>query len=185
MRHLSLPARLILLLVAALSVCAYLVIADIGVNAGLVHHGVRVGHVDIGRMTDGEALDAVESAGEQMAETPIVFTADGFQMYSWTPAELGWQPRATLMVERALKVGRRESVGRSVWERVRSYFGGLTVRWERPKGWRVERAIADVAGDGFLLGREVDTERMARMIRHAVRSWPRREFYEIPLVTGS
>jgi hypothetical protein len=181
MKQLSMTAKLVLVLVATFGVCAYLVVADLGINAGLIHYGVNVGHVDVGRMTDGEAAHAIEEAGAEMAAAPVVFTADGLPLYSWMPDELGWQPRAKLMVERALKVGRRKALSTSISERFSSYVGGLTVRWERPKGWRVDRAINDVAADAALIGLDVDEEKMERMIRHAVRSWPRKELYEIPL----
>jgi hypothetical protein len=182
MKQLSITARIVLSVVAAFGACIYLVVADLGINAGLIHYGVSVGQVDVGRMTDGEAGQLIEEAGEEMAASPIVFTADGLPMYSWLPDELGWQPRATLMVERALKVGRREALTTSISERFSSYFGGLILRWERPKGWRVRQAIADVAADAALIDLDVDEEKMARMIRHAARSWPRKEFYPIPLI---
>jgi hypothetical protein len=167
--------------VAALGLCAYLVVADLGLNAGLIHYGVNVGHVDVGRMTDGEAALAIQEAGEEMAASPIVFTTDGLPLYSWLPEELGWQPRSTLLVDRALKIGRRDALTKSISERFSSYFGGLTLRWERPKGWRVDRAIDDVAADAGLIDLDVDEDRMARMIRHALRSWPRKGLYQIPL----
>jgi hypothetical protein len=181
MKQLSVTARLVLCLVAALGACVYLVVADLGINAGLIHYGVQVGHVEVGRMTDAEATQTIEDAGAEMAATPIVFTADGLSTYSWLPEELGWQPRATLMTERALKVGRRRVLTQSISERVASYFGGVTLRWERPRGWRVNRAVEDVAADAALMGLDVDEAKMARMIRHAARTWPRKNSYQIPL----
>src|ERR671914_593287 len=117
MKQLSVTARLVLCLVAVLGTCVYLVVADLGINAGLIHYGVQVGHVDVGRMTDTEATRTIEDAGAEMAASPIVFTADGLPTYSWLPEELGWQPRATLITERALKVGRRRVLTQSISER--------------------------------------------------------------------
>jgi hypothetical protein len=180
MKQLSVAAKLTLGTLAAVALISYLAVVDLGMNAGLIHYGVSVGHVDIGRMTNSEAMEAIEVAGAEMSAEPIVFGGGGLPLYSWLPAELGWQPRASLMVERASSVGRRNSLTTSISERVRSYLGGLTVRWERPKGWRVKGVIADVVVGAAARNIEVDTEKLERRIRRAVRSWPREEVYEIP-----
>jgi hypothetical protein len=182
MKQLSLRARLVLAAVASLGICAYLVIADLGMNAGLIHSGVSVGEVEVGRMTGGEAFEALQDAGTEMAAAPVVFTTDGLPLYSWLPDELGWRPQASLLVERALKVGRRHALSKSLSERWSGYFGGVTIKWERPKGWRVTRAVDDVSADAALINLDVDETRMARLLRHAVRSWPRKELYQIPLM---
>jgi hypothetical protein len=182
MKQLSPAARLILAAVATLGICAYLAIADLGMNAGLIHWGVSVGSVDIGRMTGGEAFQALQDEGAEMAATPVVFTTDGLPLYSWLPDELGWRPQASLLVERALKVGRRHALTTSISERWSGYFGGVTIKWDRPKGWRVARAVDDVSADAALINLDVDEAKMTRMLRHAVRSWPRKELYQIPLM---
>jgi hypothetical protein len=182
MKQLSLSARLVLTALASLGICAYLVIADLGMNAGLIHWGVSVGEVDVGRMTGGEAFDALQNAGTEMAATPVVFTTDGLPLYSWLPDELGWRPQAPLLVERALKVGRRHALTTSISERWSGYFGGVTIKWDRPKGWRVTRAVDDISADAALINLDVDETKLARMLRHAVRSWPRKELYQIPLM---
>jgi hypothetical protein len=181
MGQLSLKARIVLSAVAAVGISAYLVVADLGINAGLIHSGVSVGVVDVGRMTESEAFQALQEAGAEMAASPVAFTTDGLPLYSWVPAELGWRPQPTLIVTKAMKVGRRNALTRSLQERWSGYFGGVTIKWDRPKGWRVQRVIDEVSADASLIGLDVDEAKMALMIRHAVRAWPRKDFYQIPL----
>jgi hypothetical protein len=181
MSQISLTAKIVLALVAAAGVVFYLVVLDLGINAGLIHGGVRVGHLDVGRLTDTEAQRLINDVGREMQATPIKFTADGLPMYSWTPDELGWQPRPKKMVARAMKVGRRGDFGRSLGDRLKAWFGGVKIRWERPKPWRVRREVNHVAAEAALVDMDVDKARLQFLIRKATWDWPRAPFYEIPL----
>jgi hypothetical protein len=180
-RRISLTAKILLGLVALAGVLVYLAVIDLGINAGLIHSGVRVGHLNVGRLTDTEAERLIKQVGEEMRSTPIVFTADGLPLYSWTPDELGWQPRPKRMVQRAMKVGRRDDFGKSLSDRLKAWFGGVKIRWERPKPWRVRRVVEAVATDAALLDLDVNKARMHYLIRKATWAWPRQSFYEIPM----
>jgi hypothetical protein len=180
-KQISLTAKIVLGLVALGGVVLYLVVLDLGVNAGLIHSGVRVGHLDVGRLTDTEAQRLISDVGKEMQETPIVFTADGLPLYSWSPDELGWQPRPQKMVERAMNVGRRGDFGASLSDRIKAWFGGVKIRWERPKPWRVRREVNAVAAEAALLEMDVNKARLKFLIRKATWAWPREPFYEIPL----
>jgi hypothetical protein len=85
------------------------------------------------------------------------------------------------MVERAMNVGRRRAFGASLSDRMKAWFGGVKIRWERPKPWRVRREVNVVAAEAALLEMDVNKARLHYLIRKATWAWPRAAFYEIPL----
>ena len=160
---------------------AYAIVLDLGLNAGLIHEGVRIGHLDVGRMTEIEARRMVDRAGLEMMQSPVSFTTDGLPIYAWTPEELGWDHRPTLMSELAMNVGRRAELLASLGDRVKAWVKGVKIRWERPNPWIVRRTVKEVAADGLEAGLTIDKARMQYLIRKAIWSWPRAPVYEIPL----
>jgi hypothetical protein len=156
-------------------------VADLGINAGLIHYGVQVGHVDVGGMTPGEAERVIGEVGDEMLATPIAFAAEGLGPYTWSPAELGWEPRKFDLVQRAMNVGRRPNLFRSLGDRVTSWFAGVEISWGQPRQRRVGKVVAQVAEEGELLGLVVDRARLRVLIEEAIWDWPRQPVYEIPL----
>jgi hypothetical protein len=166
--------------VALLGIFTFVVIADLGINAGLIHYGVRVGHIDVGGMSPLAAERVIESVGAEMASTPIIFRGGGLGPYSWTPFELGWEPKKFEMSAKAMKVGRRGNVFRSFGDRVKSWTKGIKIRWDRPRRPIVRREVRAIAEEAELVGLTVDKSKMQFLIRKATWDWPRDPFYEIP-----
>jgi hypothetical protein len=166
--------------VALLGIFTFVVIADLGINAGLIHYGVRVGHIDVGGMSPLAAERVIEDVGAEMASTPITFRGSGLGPYSWTPLELGWEPKKFEMSAKAMKVGRRGNVLRSLGDRVKSWTKGIKIRWERPRKPTVHREVRAIAEEAEVVGLTVDKSKMKYLIRKAIWDWPRDPFYEIP-----
>jgi hypothetical protein len=163
-----------------LGIFTFVVIADLGINAGLIHYGVRVGHINVGGMSPLAAERVIEDVGDEMASTPIVFRGGGLGPYSWTPSELGWDPKKFEMSARAMKVGRRGNVLRSFGDRVKSWTKGIKIRWERPRKPAVHREVQAIAEEAEVVGLTVDKSKMKYLIRKAIWDWPRDPSYEIP-----
>ena len=181
MGNLSVTSKIVMTAGALLGIFTFIVIADLGVNAGLIHYGVRVGHIDVGGMSPLEAERVIEEVGAEMAATPIVFQGGGLGPYSWIPSELGWNPRKFEMSDKAMKVGRRGNVLRSLGDRVKCWTKGIKIRWYRPRRHRViRREVQAIAAEAELLGLTVDKAKMQFLIRKATWDWPRDPFYEIP-----
>jgi hypothetical protein len=180
MKNLSATAKIVMGLVALLGVFVVLVVADLGVNAGLIHYGVRVGHIDVGGMTPAEAERVIGEVGTEMQTTPIVFSSEGLGPYTWTPEELGWEPRKLDLAERAMKVGRRSDIFLSFGDRIKSWFKGIKIRWERPDRGVVRREVREIADEAELIGLVVDKAKMQYLIRKATWDWPREPVYAIP-----
>jgi hypothetical protein len=180
MRNLSASAKIVMALATLLGIFAFLVVADMGVNAGLIHYGVRVGHIDVGGMSPTEAERVIGEVGEEMQFAPIVFSAEGLGPYTWTPDELGWEPRKLDLTQRAMNVGRRSDVFLSFGDRVKCWFKGIKIRWERPNRGAVRREVREVADEAELVGLTVDKAKMQFLIRKATWDWPRDPVYEIP-----
>ena len=174
-------ARIVMVSVGLLGVLAFIVIAELGINAGLIHYGVKIGHLDVGGMTPREAERLIEDVGREMASTPIVFRGGGLGPYSWTPSELDWEPRKVEMSRQAMDVGRTGNLFRSLADRVKSWTGGIRLRWSPPDRGKVELVALIVAQDADETTRlTVDEAKLESLIIEAVWDWPRARFYEIP-----
>jgi len=166
--------------VAVVGLFTFVVIADLGINAGLIHYGVKVGHLDVGGMSPVAAERLIEDVGREMASTPIVFRGGRLGTYSWMPSELEWAPRKFEMSAAAMKVGRRGNILRSLGDRLKSWTRGIQIDWAGPSRQRVRLLVRAVAEDAEGLGLTVDQEDMQALMREAAWDWPRRPFYEIP-----
>src|SRR5919106_2119536 len=95
-------------LVGVLALIGYLVLIDLGINAGRVHAGVRVDGIDVGGLTLAEALATLEDAGQDLKGQEVIPTAEGFDC-RFTPREAGWRPQAVATVRMAMRVGRADA----------------------------------------------------------------------------
>jgi len=166
--------------VGVVGIFSFVVIADLGINAGLIHYGVKIGHLDVGGMSPVAAERLVQEVGREVASTPIVFRGGSLGTYSWTPSDLGWEPRTFEMTERAMKVGRRGNVFRSFGDRLRSWAGGIQIRWGAPSRNMIRLLALAVAEEAERQGLAVDQAELQSRMRAATWDWPREPFYEIP-----
>jgi hypothetical protein len=169
---------IVVAVVAALAV--YLVVLDLGINAGRIHRGVSVGDVDIGGMTQAEAVEFLTEVGRDMRNSSITFTTGDVEI-EVLPADLKWWPYAEDMAKKAMEVGRKGSVLNAASQRWRAWISGISVNWGRAGPRLVEQQIEEMSSELSSQGYELDEQEMFRVLRHAIWQWPRRDAYEIPL----
>ena len=187
---LSRLARTVLTVVAVLVALAYVVVVDLGVNAGRIHHGVEIrGGVDVGGLTAPEAEEVLLDRTEVMRFTPVLLGGKGISVRFYPnlpPGEpdaiaVGWQPRRGETIAAALEVGREDAPLGALVDRWRAWLGGVVVPLQgRPHAPRVTALIDLVEQRGEERGYELNREALRLKIRRALNRWPRRPFYRIP-----
>jgi hypothetical protein len=181
MRGLALRHRVVLVGAAVLGLALYLVIADFGINAGRIHHGVRVGDIDVGGMVEADAVEYLADVGGEMRDAPIAFSAEGLN-FNFTPREFGWLPLERPSAQRAHEVGREGGVVKALSERARATWSGVSVRWpDKLNRKRIGTRLKTLDRQARALGYTLDRKEMWWRIKQAIWSWPRATFYEIPV----
>jgi hypothetical protein len=159
----------------------YLVLADFGVSAGLIHRGVRVATVDLGGLTESQAAGLLERRATELRDAPIVFKAPGVS-FVLDPKEVDWQPQADRSARAAMAVGRAGGAFQALADRFRGWFGGVKLDWYgAPNGFKVGRFIDRVEGRARALGYGLRRYKLRRKIRRGLNTWPRRPL-RIPVV---
>lgn len=189
---LSRLAKILLSAAVVVSVLAYLVIVDLGINAGRIHYGVEIeGGVDVGGMTAAEADDALETRADEMASAPITLAAEGISVrfYPRLPPTVsedelgvGWFANRPETIAAALGVGRDSGPLRAVLDRAKAWITGVKVTWKgRPTAFKVSRLLDVIERRAEQRGYELDRTRLRIKIRRVLNTWPRKDFYRIPL----
>src|SRR3712207_6291927 len=121
-------ARIALVLAVLAAVAAYVVVVDLGVNAGRIHYGVEIRRgLDVGGMTPSEADELLKERAKLMLEDDILLGGQGVSVrfYPQQPESAadevlvaGWAPRRGETIEHAMAVGREGGP-----------FGALGERW--------------------------------------------------------
>jgi hypothetical protein len=179
-RNLSKTARIVMASVAVLGILAFLVIAELGINAGLIHYGVKIGHLDVGGMSPVAAERLLDRVGKEMESAPVVFRGGALGTYSWLPSELGWEPRKFEMSQQAMNVGRKGNLLRSLSDRIKSWTQGVELHWAPPSRDHVDELADTVAQEAEERGFKVDLAELKARMLQATWDWPRKPFYEIP-----
>jgi hypothetical protein len=167
--------------VGVLVLIGYLVLIDLGVNAGRVHSGVRVDGVDVGGLTLTEAAALLNDVGEELKQEEIIPTAEGFDC-RFTPEEVGWGPQPFDTVRRAMRVGRDDAPFGALADRARAYFDGIEIDWAgNPNKLKVKQLLNRCEDQAAALGVVIDRRALRFEIGQAITSTTRRRF-EIPLI---
>ena len=178
--NLSARAKAALALVLVFGMAVWVVLLDLGINAGRVHYGVHVRGVDVGGMTLEEAMEVLQERGEELRYEPVVFSAEGMNC-SFIPDDVGWGPKPKSTAENARDIGFRGGVLTSLRDRVKAWFTGVRVDWAgKPKFWKVTPLIDDCEKQANGLQLELDRYKLRRRMRRAIVTWPRRIF-EVPV----
>ncbi len=176
-------AKLLLTVAVALGLAAYLLVVDLGVNAGRVHYGVEVPGLDLGGMTEAEAIPKLEELGTTIRDAPLVFTTPGFDC-RFAPRQLGWGPQPFDTFRTALKVGRSGGVWTSLRQRARAWFGGAQISWAGSlRRSAVDRWLEDceALADGMRVA--IDIDKLRNELERLVETWPRGQIYNLPLAS--
>lgn len=166
-------AKVLLALATLVGIAAYLVVVDLGIFAGRIHHGVHVRYLNVGGLTKDEATEVLEEEAERLATTPVILTQQGMSC-SFEPTELGWDPRPPETATAAYRVGRGADWLVALGNRIKAWAGGATIDWND----RFDRsAVSDLLdrceeqADG--LGYDLRRFKLRARIREAIKTWPR------------
>jgi hypothetical protein len=159
----------------------YLVVVELGISAGRIHHGVSLSGVDVGGLNETEAVDRLEERAGRLEEAPIVVQGGGIER-RLHPATILWRPRLDRSASKAMGVGRDGGLLRALGDRLQAWFGGVDIVWPA-KAVDAKAVVAFMDGieaDAAELGKRLDRALLRRRIRTAITTWPR-EQVAIPL----
>jgi hypothetical protein len=178
---LSRPALAMLAVAIGAAILAWLVIVDLGVNAGRIHYGVSVGDVDVGGLTEADAARVLGRHGAILRDEPVVPTAPGLDC-DFIPGRIGWGPQPFDTARLALRVGRAGGPIEALADRIHAWFGGVTVSWsDSPDPKKLGRLLSRCEKQAEALGGHIDLPRFKHLIDLYIVTWPRAPF-EIPML---
>ena len=174
---LSLRTKLVLAVSALGLVFVYLVVVDVGISAGRIHHGVMVDSIDVSGMTYPEAIDALTPRADELANAPLLLYRGSIKVHLY-PIDAGYQPKPALTALAAMRVGRDHAPFGAIGDRIHAWFGGVKVRWQpgantRKLGKLVARYQVDLAKKGLTMS-DADRRKLRYKIRVGLNNWPRR-----------
>ncbi|HVF52461.1 MAG TPA: hypothetical protein VNC78_02530 [Actinomycetota bacterium] len=179
--NLSASGKALLALLVVIGVAAYIVVVDMGVSAGRIHAGVRLGTFDLGGLTEGEAADLLEEQGGEMETSPIVFSIEGFDC-RFVPEELGWGPQPFDTAAAAMAVGRDGGAGPVLADRARAWVSGIEIEWSgAPKPRAVNAWLDDCEELASAMGVTLDRARLRHDLKEAIETWPRPQVWPLPV----
>jgi hypothetical protein len=180
---LSGPARALLVASIATAVLVYLVIVELGVNAGRIHYRVSlVGGVDLGGLTEDEARAMLLRRAQLLSSGRIHFGAEGIGSVVFTPEQVGWRGGPLKTLDEAMGVGRDAGWLGALGERLQAWLFGVRLRWAKGADVRRVTEIIDrVEREANARGKVLNRPRFRSKIRRALVSWPRKRLYRIPV----
>lgn len=176
----SFTRRVALVLGGVVGAVALLILVDLGISAGRIHHGVFVDQIDVGGMTEVEAARRLRVRARDYRREPLVLITEGLT-YPISPARVGWEPRPAETARRAMRVGRTDLPVGALADRLEAWIGEVVVGWAGEiDPVRLGRVVDDVERRVAALGKSIDREELARRIELAVALLPRGPV-EIPI----
>jgi len=168
-----LPPKLVAL-VTVLATAAYLLVLDLGVSAGRVHHGVSVQGTDLGGLTEPEAVERLQQRARELKQEPIAIAGRGLELMV-LPTDVRWRPRAEDTARRAADLGRAGGPLGALWDRLRAWFGAVEVDWAgKPHAAKMVALVESIDAEAEARGLDVYRATLRRRIRMAMAAWPRR-----------
>ncbi len=172
----SRTARILLALGLVVAVVCYFVLLDFGINAGRIHYGVSVEGVDVGGMTEIEAVRVLAERGEDLQHSPVILATEGFDC-RFIPDEIGWDAQPVATAEAARQVGARGGIFRALGDRLRAWFEGVEIEWiDKPRAKKIRALVDECEQHAQALGLQVNRWRLRKRIRRSIVTWPRRTF---------
>lgn len=170
---LSLRAKIVLTVLILVGIAVFLLIVDLGVNAGRIHHGVHVTDMDLGGLTREEAVERLSERGFDLQEAPVIVTRENVSCH-FVPTELGWEAKPFETAVAAYRIGRGESRMKALGTRIRAWFGGVTIDWaDELDRAAVKRLLDRCEFHAEAVGYEVRRYRLRQKIARAITTWPR------------
>jgi hypothetical protein len=173
---LSRTSKVLLTASALVGLGLFLVIVDLGIDAGRIHYGVRIDHLNLGGLTELQALDVLNRRADEMRRAPIVFRKKGATC-TFLPVDVGWTPEVHRALGEAMAVGRRGAIIEAAGERLDAWFGSVQVHWpDRPVPRKMGQVVDRCRKLARSSGLRLAPWRMRLRIRRALVAWPRRVF---------
>ena len=174
-------AKLLLATGVAAGIVAYVVIVDLGVNAGRIHYGVSVEGVYVGGLTVPEAVDRLTERGKEIKGATVTFSVPGVNCY-FLPRDVGWGPQPADTAKRAIEVGRAHAPFGALLDRIDAWLGGIQIGWAGAvKPPKVDRFLDECADNAMGQGLVVDRDRLRTAVARAIVTWPRPVSFRLPL----
>ena len=180
---LSPTARLVLGAVSLVALLLYVLVVELGVNAGRIHIGVSVRGTDLGGLTVEEAQERLEEFANRSRLEKVTFGAAGLDRLVISPADLNWRPEPGVTARQAAAIGRSGGLVEALRQRARAYFGGIDLKWAGgPKGAKVSKLIDAIEERARAQGLELRRAKLRGKIKRVLQAWPRQGWYRIPIV---
>lgn len=182
--NLSRNSRAAIISTVVAATLGWLVLVDLGVNAGQIHYGVRASRgYSVGGMTEEEAGAALVERMELAGSNTLILSSAGIRVRVKPIRDLGWRPRPIATAHQAMRVGRDGTLLVALANRARAWFGAVTVPWQggfnprRVSGFinRVEDEVTDA-------GHDLDRAKLRGKIKRLSVQWPRRRWYRLPVL---
>ena len=138
---------------AAVVLVVTLTVADFGLSAGKVHHGVRVSGVDVGGRSEADAAAYLDSELALRAAEPVVLRAAG-KTASVTATEVAISFETTSLARAAYDVGRSGDVMRDIGDRLKAWIA----RVELPAVPTADPDRVEAVLSAFAKGVDVDAK---------------------------
>lgn len=180
MSNLSTMTKSVLGAGALVGLLGFFLIAELGLNAGLVHHGVTIGGYEVSGLTLKELEEKLEERGALLRASEVCFARDLVELCV-DPMDIGWRPEPGATALEAFEVGRADLLVGALRERITAWVDGVNVQWKGgPNAARVTQLLdrweTDLAAEGLDLKRGG----MRYKIRRAIVTFPRRTL-KIPI----
>jgi hypothetical protein len=173
---LSRTAKILLIASALVGLGLFLMVVDLGINAGRIHYGVRIDHINLGGLTELQALDVLNKRANEMRHAPMVFRKKGVDC-TFLPIDVGWSPEVHRTLTKAMAVGRRGPILAAAGERLDAWLGSVQIHWPvRPSPRKMGRVVDGCRKVAESAGLRLAPWRMRLRIRRALVAWPRRIF---------
>lgn len=178
--NLSLRSKILLAVLALIGLFVYLVVMDMGINAGRIHYGVNIDGLQVGGQTLEEAEATIRERGRELRDTPVVLTTEGFDC-SFLPTDLGWRVLPKTTADMARRVGFDDAPFGALKDRLVAWFSGVTVDWPgRTHHEDVNALLAECERQADALGLTLERFKLRKKINRAIVTWPRKNF-SIPI----
>jgi len=118
--------RILIIAGSVVLLFALMVVGDLAVNAGKIHHGVKADTIDLGGKTRKDARTYLADELSRGQKRAITITY-GKQSWQITPADLGTSYDTAKIVSDAWQIGREKNVLTAAKTRFLSYFKTQTV----------------------------------------------------------
>ncbi len=166
-------AKIGLAFATIVAAAVYLVIVDYGVNAGRIHHGVNVAGIDLGGLTQEEAVEVLEEHEARLERAPVLVTRQGVTCH-FEPHELAWDGRPFVTSVAAYRIGRGDSWFAALGTRFKAWVTGVRISWlDQLDRKALSRLLDDCERIASPLGYDVRRYELRQRIRDAIVTWPR------------